>query len=103
MMDWCELDPLRQRLNAHPVYGSVKTLTDLQVAMPHQIYPAWDHMSRVKSIQGAMVPAFHPCRNRTIHRDEDFHGLLSLRLLEEPVRMTPNGSRRHGMPPAGSR
>jgi hypothetical protein len=37
MMNWCELEPLRMRLNARPVYGSLKTITDLRVFMQHHI------------------------------------------------------------------
>ncbi len=88
-MDGCELDLLRLRRNTRPVYGSLTTFTDREVSMQHSIYPPWDFMPRIKSIDGALAPVFHDCHSRPIHLDEAFHAPLSLRLAEEPVRDDP--------------
>jgi Protein of unknown function (DUF3050) len=60
MLDWTELDALRARLNAHPVYGSLRRIEDLRLFMQHHIYSVWDFMSLIKFIQGAVAPVNVP-------------------------------------------
>ncbi len=57
---WHELDPLRVRLDRHPVYGALRTLDDLRCFMGHHIYSVWDFMSLVKTLQSAIAPVRVP-------------------------------------------
>lgn len=59
-LPWIDLDPLRERLNAHPVYGLLRTRQDLAVFMSHHIYSVWDFMSLVKTLQAAVAPTRVP-------------------------------------------
>jgi hypothetical protein len=60
MMDLSFLAPVRARLNAHPVYGSLATIDDLRCFMGHHIYSVWDFMSLAKYLQGKIAPASIP-------------------------------------------
>ena len=59
-LPWTDLDPLRLRLNAHPVYGLLRTRQDLAAFMSHHIYSVWDFMSLVKTLQAAVAPTRVP-------------------------------------------
>ena len=50
----------QQRLNSHPVYGSVRTLGDLRTFMRHHVYSVWDFMSLIKYLQGIVAPVDWP-------------------------------------------
>lgn len=54
------LVPLQQTLQSHPLYGAVRTLPQLRVFMAHHVYPVWDFMSLLKSLQAAVAPAQVP-------------------------------------------
>ena len=60
MMDLSFLAPVRARLNAHPVYGSLTNIEDLRCFMGHHIYPVWDFMSLAKYLQGKIAPTTIP-------------------------------------------
>ena len=49
--DSSSLGPLRAKLVGHPVFHSVTTLPRLRVFMEHHVYPVWDFMSLLKSLQ----------------------------------------------------
>lgn len=51
---------LRERLESHPIYGSLKTLDDLRVFMGHHVQSVWDFMSLIKYLQHAVAPARWP-------------------------------------------
>lgn len=51
---------LRDRLDRHPIYESLRTPEDLRVFMAHHIYSVWDFMSLIKYLQGAVAPARWP-------------------------------------------
>lgn len=52
--------PLQERLNQHPIYRAVQSLEDARVFMAHHVYPVWDFMSLVKSLQQVLAPACAP-------------------------------------------
>jgi len=59
-LPWTDLEPLRQRLNEHPVYGMLRSRDDLACFMRHHIYSVWDFMSLVKTLQAAVAPTRVP-------------------------------------------
>ena len=52
--------PYQDKLNAHPVYGAVKTADDLSTFMAHHVYSVWDFMSLVKTLQAFAAPTRSP-------------------------------------------
>ncbi len=62
---------LRERLERHPIYASLRTLDDLRVFMAHHVHSVWDFMSLIKYLQHAVAPArwpWTPGRDATIQR-----------------------------------
>lgn len=51
---------LRERLNRHPIYSSLRNLDDARGFMSHHVYSVWDFMSLVKTLQQALAPATAP-------------------------------------------
>lgn len=49
------IEPLRQQIIAHPVYGKIKDLNDLRTFMQHHVYAVWDFMSLLKSLQNHLT------------------------------------------------
>jgi len=58
--DMSSVAPLREKLNQHPVYGSLQSLDDLRGFMSHHIYSVWDFMSVVKYLQRKIAPTEFP-------------------------------------------
>ncbi len=52
--------PLREQLNHHPIYSSLRDLDDVRGFMSHHVYSVWDFMSLVKTLQQALAPASAP-------------------------------------------
>ncbi|MBF0620461.1 MAG: DUF3050 domain-containing protein [Magnetococcales bacterium] len=52
--------PLREQLTQHPVYGAVRSITDLRLFMEHHIFSVWDFMSLLKFLQGNLAPSSQP-------------------------------------------
>lgn len=49
------IEPLRQQIINHKVYGVIKDLNDLNIFMEHHIYAVWDFMSLLKSLQNNLT------------------------------------------------
>lgn len=62
MLNLAYLAPLRERLNAHPVYSSLRNVADLRSFVSHHVYSVWDFMSLAKSLQGTLAPTTLPWR-----------------------------------------
>ena len=62
MLNLTYLTPLRERLNSHPVYTSLRNIDDLRCFVSHHIYSVWDFMSLAKSLQGTLAPTTLPWR-----------------------------------------
>ncbi|NBR37715.1 MAG: DUF3050 domain-containing protein [Chitinophagales bacterium] len=45
------IDPLRQQIIQHPLYGSIHSVDALRIYMEHHVYAVWDFMSLLKSLQ----------------------------------------------------
>ncbi|MDH5424792.1 MAG: DUF3050 domain-containing protein [Gammaproteobacteria bacterium] len=50
----------KNRLEDHPVYKAVETVSDLQCFMQHHVYSVWDFMSLIKYLQSEIAPAAAP-------------------------------------------
>lgn len=60
MLNDAFIESLRLRLEAHPIYASVRTLDDLRTFMQHHVYSVWDFMSLIKFLQHEVAPARWP-------------------------------------------
>jgi hypothetical protein len=48
---------LREQLNRHPIYRSLRDLDDVRSFMRQHVYSVWDFMSLAKTLQQAVAPA----------------------------------------------
>ena len=58
--DLSSVADLRDELNRHPVYSSLRTLDDVHGFMEHHVFSVWDFMSLLKYLQHAIAPATCP-------------------------------------------
>ncbi len=49
------IDPVRNRLIAHPIYGAVQTPSALRIFMEFHVYAVWDFMSLLKALQRSLT------------------------------------------------
>ena len=49
-----------RRLNSHPLYSSLRDLSDLRTFMEHHVYSVWDFMSLAKCLQETIAPTSQP-------------------------------------------
>lgn len=66
--------PLREQLAAHPLYPSIRTVTQLRVFMASHVYAVWDFMSLLKALQRTLtcvdvpwVPTRFPASRRFLN------------------------------------
>lgn len=55
-----KIQPKREVLLQHPIYGAIKTMTDLQIFMQGHVFAVWDFMSLLKSLQAKFCPVSVP-------------------------------------------
>lgn len=58
--DLASITALRERLDHHPLYTSMRTLDDVRNFMAHHVYSVWDFMSLLKYLQHRLAPASFP-------------------------------------------
>jgi hypothetical protein len=86
------IESLRVKLEAHPIYASVRTLDDLRVFMQHHVYSVWDFMSLIKYLQNEVAPARWPW---TPGGDASVQRFINELVLEEETDVALPGSEGH--------
>ena len=72
--------PLQEQLNAHPIYGAIERIEDLQVFMSHHVFSVWDFMSLIKYLQARVAPVTVPWMP---HGDAGVRYFINQLVLEE--------------------
>jgi hypothetical protein len=78
-----DLEPIRslqEELNAHPIYGAISDIGDLQVFMSHHVFSVWDFMSLIKYLQHVVAPTTTPWMP---HGDPAVRYFINQLVLEE--------------------
>ena len=88
------LQTLQTQLAEHPIYGSLRTVEDLQVFMSHHVFSVWDFMSLIKYLQRQIAPARVPWMPDT---DPALRYFINQLVLEEESDTVPgpDGERRY--------
>jgi hypothetical protein len=88
--------PLREELNQHPIYESLRSIDDLKVFMRHHVFAVWDFMSLLKYLQQHIAPARTPWMPLG---DPALRHLINQLVLEEESDVAPGAD---GAPVYGS-
>jgi hypothetical protein len=86
------IESLQVKLEAHPIYASVRTLDDLRVFMQHHVYSVWDFMSLIKYLQNEVAPARWPWTPRG---DASVQRFINELVLEEETDLALPGQEGH--------
>ncbi|MGQ9658518.1 MAG: DUF3050 domain-containing protein [Thermochromatium sp.] len=54
------LQPLRDQLAEHAIYGALRSIEDLRLFMQHHVFSVWDFMSLIKYLQRTIAPIAVP-------------------------------------------
>ena len=54
------IQSLREALDHHPIYATIRGLDELRTFMEHHVYSVWDFMSVAKHLQAIVAPAGFP-------------------------------------------
>ena len=83
-----QLQPARQRMVSHPMYGRIQSINDLRTFMEYHVFAVWDFMSLLKALQRDLtcttlpwVPVGSPATRRLINEI----------VLEEETDLDPEG------------
>lgn len=49
------IEPLRQQIINHPVYGVIESIEDLRIFMQYHVFAVWDFMSLLKALQNNLT------------------------------------------------
>lgn len=94
-LDLAPIRPLQERLNAHPIYGAIRTRSDLRIFMEHHVFSVWDFMSLIKYLQRHIAPIQVPWMPQG---DPSLRYFINRLVLEEESDSAPgaNGEPRYG-------
>jgi hypothetical protein len=86
-MNLDHIRPLQEQLNAHPIYGALERIEDLQVFMRHHVFSVWDFMSLIKYLQARLAPTAVPWMPRG---DGSVRYFINQLVLEEESDIVPS-------------
>jgi len=59
-MNLDSLNPLKQKLETHPIFDRINSIEELKIFMEHHVFAVWDFMSLLKKLQLDLVPSGSP-------------------------------------------
>ena len=55
-----ELNPIKEKLEMHPIFNRINSIDELGIFMQHHVYAVWDFMSLLKKLQFDLIPLGSP-------------------------------------------